>query len=142
MLMFHKYIIRPEIEIYMYECHTPISIEKGNVGGSTKQYDEYSVAKNGCEKSGAEKKSVMKESEGDGSSANPMGMANEGDYSGDRSDVIKLIAGVIMKEWRKSVKKKFHLSMKKKFHLSMMKTITSLVLIQLKRKCLQVIQPI
>ena len=36
MLMFHKYRKRPEIEIYMYECHTPILIKKGNVGKSTK----------------------------------------------------------------------------------------------------------
>ena len=91
--MFHKYRKRPDIGIYVYECHTPISIEKGNVGGITKQYDECSVAKNGCEKSGAEKNSGMKYFEGDGSSANPMGMANEGDCSGDGSDVIKLIAG-------------------------------------------------
>ena len=35
MLIFHKYRKRLEIGIYVYECHTPISIEKGNVGGST-----------------------------------------------------------------------------------------------------------
>ena len=49
MLMFHKYRKRSEIGIYVYEYHIPISIEKGNIGGSTEQHNDYSIVKNSCE---------------------------------------------------------------------------------------------